>query len=137
MALLRSILRTLGLALGWLLLAIGTAWSFGALWFDFPITAWRHAFAIVFLCGALAALVLVRPRWRAKLGLLIAIALIAAWWLTIRPSNTRDWQTDVAQTPYVEIDGERGVIHNFRNFDYVTKTDFRPRWETKTVHLSN
>jgi hypothetical protein len=29
------------------------------------------------------------------------------------------------------------VIHNFRNFDYVTKTDFHPRWETKTVHLSN
>ena len=30
MALLRSILRTLGLALGWLLLAIGTVWSFAA-----------------------------------------------------------------------------------------------------------
>ena len=137
MALLRSILRTIWLALGWLLLAIGAAWSFGALWFDFPITALRQALAVVFICGALAALVLVRPRWRAKLGLVIAIALIAAWWLTIRPSNTRDWQTDVAQTPYAEIDGDRIVIHNFRNFDYVTKTDFRPRWETKTVHLSN
>jgi Domain of unknown function (DUF4105) len=29
------------------------------------------------------------------------------------------------------------VIHNFRNFDYFSKTDFLPRWETKTVHLSN
>jgi hypothetical protein len=29
------------------------------------------------------------------------------------------------------------VIHNFRSFDYVSKTDFRSRWETKTVHLSN
>jgi hypothetical protein len=28
------------------------------------------------------------------------------------------------------------VIHNFRNSDYVTKTDFHLRWETKTVHLS-
>jgi uncharacterized protein DUF4105 len=137
MFLLRSILRAIWLALGWLVLAIGTAWSFGALWFDFPITALRHALAVVFICGALAALVLVRPRWRAKLGLLIAIALVAAWWLTIRPSNTGDWQTDVAQTPYAEIDGDRVVIHNFRNFDYVTKTDFRPQWDTKTVHLSN
>jgi len=29
------------------------------------------------------------------------------------------------------------VIHNFRNFDYFSKTDFRPRWETKIVQLSN
>jgi hypothetical protein len=29
------------------------------------------------------------------------------------------------------------VIHNFRNFDYFSKTDFRPRWETKTAQLSN
>jgi len=136
-ALLRSILRTFWLALGWLLLASGAAWSFGALWFDFAIAALRHGLAIVFFCGALAALVLVRPRWRAKLGLVIGIALIAAWWLTIRPSNSRDWQTDVAETPYAEIESDRVVIHNFRNFDYVTKTDFHPRWETKTVHLSN
>jgi hypothetical protein len=95
----------------------------------------RHALAFVFFCGALAALVLVRPRWHAKLGPVIAIALITAWRLTMRPSNTRDWQTDVAQVPYAEIEGDRVVIHNFRNFDYVTKTDFRPQWETKTVHL--
>ena len=74
MTLLRAILRTLGLGLGWLLLAIGAAWAFGALWFDFPITALRHALAIVFFCGALAALVLMRPRWHAKLGVVIAIS---------------------------------------------------------------
>ena len=28
------------------------------------------------------------------------------------------------------------MIHNFRNFDYFSKTDFRPRWETKIVQLS-
>jgi hypothetical protein len=72
-----------------------------------------------------------------QLGIACAIALLAAWWLTIRPSNSNDWQTDVAETPYAEIEGDRVVIHNFRNFDYVTKTDYRPRWETKTVHLSN
>ena len=48
MTLLRSILRTLGLALGWLLLAIGAAWAFGALWFDFPIAGFddgqKHSF---------------------------------------------------------------------------------------------
>jgi hypothetical protein len=62
---------------------------------------------------------------------------VAIWDLTIPPSNRGDWQPEVAQAPYVEIDGDRVVIHNFRNFDYLSKTDFRPQWETKTVHLSN
>jgi hypothetical protein len=32
----------------------------------------------------------------------------------------------VAEAPYVEIDGDRIMIHNFRKFDYFSKTDFRP-----------
>jgi len=28
------------------------------------------------------------------------------------------------------------TIHNFRDFDYRTATDFIPRWETKTIDLS-
>src|SRR5260370_27768879 len=120
-----------------LVLRIGVAWAFGALWFDFPFSALRRPLAAAFGLGALAALALVRPRWRARGAVAGAIALVAIWELTIRPSNTGDWQLDVAETPYVEIDGDRVVIHNFRDFDYFSKTDFRPRWETKTVQLSN
>ena len=78
-----------------------------------------------------------RPRWRAQVAVAGAIALVAVWELMIPASNTRDWQPQVAEAPYVEIDGDRIVIHDFRNFDYFSKTDFLPRWETKTVHLSN
>jgi hypothetical protein len=120
-----------------LVLLIGVTWAFGALWFDFPFSALRRPLAAVFGLSAIGALAFVRPHWRAQLGVAGAIALVAAWWLTIRPSNTRDWQPQVAQPPYVEIDGDRIVIHNFRNFEYFSKTDFQPRWETKTVHLSN
>ena len=77
------------------------------------------------------------PRWLARVAVAGAIVFVAAWDLTIPPSNTRDWQPQVAETPYVEINGDRVVIHNFRNFDYFSKTDFLPRWETKTVQLSN
>ena len=38
---------------------------------------------------------------------------------------------------YAEISGDSAVIHGFRNFDYLSKTDFRPRWETKIMQLSN
>ena len=116
---------------------IGVAWAFGAFWFDFPFSALRRPLAVVFGLGAIGALGFVRPRWRAQVAVAAAIALVAVWDLTISPSNTRDWQPQVAEPPYVEIDGDRVVIHNFRNFDYFSKTDFRPRWETKTVQLSH
>ena len=119
-----------------LVLLIGVAWAFGALWFDFPVSALRRPLAAAFGLGALAALAFVRPRWRAQVAVAGAIVLVAIWDLTIPPSNTGDWQPEVAQAPYIEIDGDRVVIHNFRNFDYFSKTDFRPRWETKSVQLS-
>jgi len=119
-------LRLLLLSVGWLVLLIGVAWAFGALSFDFPVSALRRPLAAVFGLCAIAALAFVQPRWRAQLGVAGVIALVAAWWLTIRPSNTRDWQPEVAQAPCAEIDGDRVVIHNFRNFDYMSKTNFRP-----------
>jgi Domain of unknown function (DUF4105) len=120
-----------------LVLLIGVAWAFGALWFDFPFSALRRPLAVAFGLGAIAALAFVRRRWAARVAVAGGIALVAAWELTIPPSNTRDWQPQVAESPYVEINGDQVVIHNFRNFDYFSKTDFRPRWETKTVQLSH
>src|SRR5260221_4743703 len=78
--------RSLLLSAGCLVLLIGVAWAVGALWFDFPVAALRRPLAAVFGLSAIAALVFVRPHWRAQLGVAGAIALLAAWWLTIRPS---------------------------------------------------
>ncbi len=133
---LRFTLRALWLAFGWLLLLIGAAWAFGALWHDFPIAALRQALAVVFACGVLAALVFARPHRRAKLGVVIAIALIAGWWFTLKPSNDGAWQPDVAQTAWAEINGDEFTFHNVRNCDYRTETDYAPHWETRTVRLS-
>jgi Domain of unknown function (DUF4105) len=133
----RFLVRLLVLSLVTCILLIGVAWAFGALWFDFPVSGLRQPVAAAFGLGATAALVFVRPHRRAQLGVAGAIVLVAAWELTIQPSNSRDWQPQVAETPYVEMNGDRVVIHNFHNFDYLSKTDFRPRWETKTVQLSN
>ena len=66
----------------------------------------------------------------------VATALLFAWWSTIRPSNTRNWQPDVARPPHAEVDGDRLTIHDVRNFDYRSETDFTERWETRTYDLS-
>jgi len=137
MGVVRFLVRLLVLSVVTCILLIGVAWAFGALWFDFPVAGLRQPLAAAFGLSAIAALVFVRPHWRAQLGVACAIVLVAAWELTIPPSNTRDWQPQVAEAPYVEINGDRVVIHSFHNFDYISKTEFRPRWETKIVQLSN
>lgn len=67
---------------------------------------------------------------------LLPLAVAFVWWLTLRPSNDRDWSPEYAHTPWAEINGDTVVIHNFRHCDYRTAKDFDAQWETKTVHLS-
>ena len=39
-------------------------------------------------------------------------------------------------TAWADINGDEVTIHNVRNCDYRTATDFTPHWETRTVRLS-
>ena len=122
------------LAFAWLAAFICTTWAAGALYFDFP-TASAPA-AILFVIVLIAAVILVRGKLL-KLGMVFgAFALVVLWWLTLKPSNDRAWQSDVAQTAWADINGDEVTIHNVRNCDYRTQTDFTPHWETRTVRLS-
>ena len=114
--------------------ALCVTWAAGALYFDFP-RAGPFA-AILFVIALLAIVIFVRGKLL-KLGILFgACALVAVWWLTLRPSNDCAWQSDVAQTAWAEIDGDEVTVHNVRNCDYRTETDFTPHWETRKVRLS-
>ncbi|HEY5893616.1 MAG TPA: DUF4105 domain-containing protein [Chthoniobacterales bacterium] len=122
--------------LGWLLLTpailLALAWAFGALYYDGP----SKLLAALFVAAMLAVLVFVRP-WRRKFGIFVAcFALVLSWWLTLKPSDEGNWQPDVAQLARAEINGDEVTFHNVRNCDYRTETDYTPRWETRTVRLS-
>jgi hypothetical protein len=56
-------------------------------------------------------------------------------WSGVQPSNDRDWQPDVAVLPYATFDGDLVTIHNVRNVDYRTETDYTPRYYDKTYDL--
>jgi hypothetical protein len=115
---------------------IAIAWAFGAVWFDAPFDNANKVVAGFLAIVSAAALVFVRRFWR-KVG---AIALLfggtLAWWLTLSPTNNGDWQPDVAQTAWADIQGDEVTFHNVRNCDYRTNTDYTPHWETRTVRLS-
>jgi len=61
---------------------------------------------------------------------------IAAWWMGIPASNDRNWQKDVAVLPYATVEGEQVTIHNIRNLNYRTETDFDLRYYDKTFDLN-
>src|SRR5262245_5079166 len=89
------IVRWLVLALAWLIVAGLVAWSIAALFVDLPVPGLRLPAAIAFGIAVLAALILVRGAGRKMLACLVGFAAVLAWWLTIAPSNDRNWQTDV------------------------------------------
>jgi hypothetical protein len=124
-------------AVTWLLVAIGAAWAFGALWFDFPDRNLSHWVAAGFSVVVVLVAVFLRPRWRAKLVMALGIVLVMVWWFTLQPRQYRDWKTDVALLPHAVTDGDEITIHNIRNFDYRSPTDFTPRYDMRKYHLSN
>lgn len=111
-------------------------WAAGALYFDLPWPALRGPVALGYLLLVAAAAIWVQGAWKRVGVLAAAFAIVCVWWLTLQPSNDRNWQTDVSKTAWAVIDGDKVTIHNFRNFDYRTATDVLPRWETRTVRLS-
>jgi Domain of unknown function (DUF4105) len=128
------VLGSFACALAWITAILCAAWAFGAIYFDFP-TSGRLA-ALLFVLLLLAAIAFVRGKLL-KLAIVFgAFVLVASWWLTLKPSNNRPWQPDVARTAWAQIDGDEVTVHNVRNCEYRTNTDFTPHWETRTVRLS-
>jgi len=66
----------------------------------------------------------------------VALAAIGLWWNTLRPSNERDWQPEVARLAYATVNGDMVTVHNIRNFDYRTETDFTPAYYDRTYDLN-
>ena len=65
----------------------------------------------------------------------MVLAAIAVWWGSLRPSNERAWQPEVARLAYATVNGDMVTVHNIRNFDYRTETDFTPAYYDRTYDL--
>ena len=117
-------------------LLLATLWSCAALWFDGPTS--RPVAGLLtggFAVGAVLLLRLVRPRRRGLAAFCALFLVVLLWWLSLEPSNERDWQRDVARPATATIEGNRVTIRNVRNFDYGSETDYTERWEERTYDL--
>jgi hypothetical protein len=120
----------------WVVLAVMGAWAGAALYFDFPVAWMRVPVVVLFGAALLRAAFFVKQPWQARTTWVLGFLLALAWWSTLEPSNTRQWMPDVAETAWSETAGDRLTVHNVRNCEYRTETDYTPRWETRTYDLS-
>src|SRR4030095_5082672 len=119
-----KLLLRVGMLLLWLI-AIGMiGWAALAIYYSNPPLPVRPFAASLFPLLALASAIFVRPASRAWIVFIALFAVVLVWWLRIPPSNNRDWKPDVAVLPYAEINGNEILVHNIRNCDYRTETDF-------------
>lgn len=128
-----------GLVLAGLAIAGATGWGALVLYYLAPGSAGvREAAAWGFAAiglAVLAALWVRRTRRPAILGFALALAPVVVAWESATPSNGRDWQPEVAVLPYATFDGDRVTVHNIRNFDYRTESDYTPAYYDRTFDL--
>jgi len=132
----RRILRVLLLGLLFLLCACLTIWSAAALHFDFPKERLRTVLSVGYLLVVAIGLWFARGKWRKVAVCVVGFILVLSWWRTLKPSNERQWQADVAKTPWAEISGNQVTIHNMRHCDYRAEFDYTCEWRTRTLDLS-
>lgn len=126
------------LLLGLLIIAVG-GWGVLAIMFSGPHDdTLRNGLAATFAFASLATLIamaLRRWRWRALGSYLAVLVVLGVWWSSVEPSNQRDWLADVAELPHASIEGDTITVHNIRNFEYRSETDYTPAWYDKRFDL--
>ena len=97
-------------------------------------TSFVAAFALVSIL-TLVAIFFRNWRWPALAVFAIAFGVLLHQYLALEPSNDREWQLDVAVLPYATIEGDIVKVHNIRNFDYRSETDFTPAYYDKSFDI--
>jgi len=128
-------MRRLGFVVAGGGLLLLTGWAAAALFFDVRVSGLRAPLAGAYLLAVLAAWVFLQRRARAAWFTLGGFLVVLAWWLSLRPSNDRHWQPDVAVLPSAEVAGSRVTVRHIRNCEYRSETDFDVRHYDRTFDL--
>jgi Domain of unknown function (DUF4105) len=115
-------------------------WGALALWYQAPGGHAMKTLCVILWVGFCLVLLVALWQGRTALGLLafaFGVGCLLLWWHRIVPSNDRIWADDVAQMTSGTVDGSRVTLHNVRNFDWRSDTDFTQRWETREYDLDH
>ncbi|MGN6738989.1 Lnb N-terminal periplasmic domain-containing protein [Dyella sp.] len=116
------------------------AWGALALWYQLPGGSVGRALGSVvwaLLVVALVALAISRRSLWPLAGYGVAMLALLVWWWNIPPSNHRVWADDVAHLLRGEVHGHLVTLHNVRDFDWRSDSDYDARWETRDYDLDH
>lgn len=121
-------------------LLLALAWGLAALWIQAPgghglRLIWMALWAASVLAGLASVWVQHRYAVPARWALAAAAAILAVWWTSLAPSNQRDWADDVARSLTGSTQGSIVTLHNIRNFDWRSETDYTVRWQDASYDL--
>jgi hypothetical protein len=131
----RRLLLFIGKALLGVVMLGMLLWAALAVYFADTHAGPRTIRALLFALASVAVL-LVRPRRYGVGAFALFFVIVLGWFFSLKPSNDRDWAPEVARIPWSAIDGDRLTIHNVRNFDHRSTTDYTPHWDDRTYDLS-
>ncbi|WP_289022206.1 DUF4105 domain-containing protein [Desulfobacter postgatei] len=129
-------MRALGVIFLALLQISLMVWGVLAIYFSYLPIPLRYGGAGLFAVSSVAVLLLVRPWLKGAVIFWVMFAVVLGGWLSMAPSNHRDWQPDCAVLPYATVNGDEITIHNIRNFDYQTETDYTIQYYDRSFALS-
>ena len=127
--------RILGMIILWFFLLLLNIWAVAALYVDCRIPSLRIPLIIVYL--ATLILLVAKVRRHRALSSLICFAVVLVWWLSLKPSDGGPWRADVARRAWAETSGDRVTLHNVRNCDYRSETEYTNCWSDRTFNLSD
>jgi hypothetical protein len=128
--------RAFGLTLLGFVLFLLNLWAAAALYVDCRIAALRIPFLVVYVAVAIFLAVWVKGATGKALACFGCFCVVLLWWFSLKPSNDADWRADVARTAWAEIDGNRIVVHNVRNCEYRSETEYSDCWSDRAFDLS-
>ncbi|MGB3211428.1 MAG: DUF4105 domain-containing protein [Desulforhopalus sp.] len=91
-----------------------------------------------FVALSIAVLVLFNSWKKALATFVMLFAMVLMIFFLKKPSNDREWQPDLAILPYASMEGDNRItLHNIRNCDYRSESDFTVQYYNKTFDLDN
>ena len=121
-----------------LIVGMAAIWGALALWYQVPGGHALQTLGVTLWPLLSSAMLVALWQGRTALGLLgfaAAFTVLLFWWQLLRPSNDHIWAADVAQMVTGTLDGNRVTLHNVRNFDWRSDSDYTQRWETRHFGL--
>ena len=130
------VLRAVGSAVVWVVLALLTLWATAALFVDCRIAALRIPLTLIYVLGVIAVFI--------SSDDLVGLRSRISWAFVScsrggSPSNPRTMaigNPTWIEPPGLNLNRDRVTIHNLRNCDYRTETDYSNCWSDRTIYLS-